>query len=200
VNCGNFPKRGANSEQLELWEPSRVGGLLTDPDRAQLGEPFTCEAEPGMWFVVQWELGPKVATSGTWFPLWWHGPGSRLWEATSGGPPPEKAARFPSAAAAAKALALDEIEFLARSRFPCRRRAGYLVAAECRCGDRRAEACGQHLAVAHYSLARACEHEPELSVSAIAAAAGRAAAQGCACAALAAGAAGTACRKDSADD
>jgi hypothetical protein len=63
-----------------LKTANAADGLLTDPDQAGHWEPFTYEAEPGVWPVAKWELTPKLATNGWWFPHWWLGPGSRWWQ------------------------------------------------------------------------------------------------------------------------
>ena len=87
-----------------LKTANAADGLLTDPDQAGLWEPFTYEAEPGVWLVAKWELTAKLATNGWWFSHWWLGPGSRWWQGAAGNDlPPESAARFPSAEAAAAA-------------------------------------------------------------------------------------------------
>lgn len=172
---GGFSERGEltaseQSEERPAGEEAfapRAGGLLIIPDAAELWEPFTYQAEPGVWLVAQWELSAKLSAGGTWFPFWWAGPGRRRWEANSRGRPPETAARFASAAAAAEALALDEISVIAE--IPCYRRASHLVTTECPCGVRCAASCGQHVAVAHYNLTRACEDKPECSVGVAAA-------------------------------
>jgi hypothetical protein len=151
--------------QLEFWPArqvaERVGGLITGPDHAELWEAFTCDAGPGVWLVAQWVLTPKQETNGWWFTHWWEGPGTRTWRGTADGYPPASAARFPTAAVAAETLALDEIAFLAGT--TCWRHGRCIVTATCPCGERAALSCGEHLAVAHYRLSRACEHDPEWS-------------------------------------
>lgn len=102
------------NEQLGLWPPARIGGLIASPGDAGLDEPFTYAAGPGVWLVARWSLSPKQGPAEGWsFPCWWDGPGTRTWRASSLAlhvphEPPAEAARFPSAQAAAQALACDE--------------------------------------------------------------------------------------------
>ena len=151
-----------DSGQLAFWPGAavarRVRGLLTSGDHAVLCEPFLFEAEPAVWVVAQWKLTPKLATDGWWFPHWWNGAGSRRWTGT-GGDIPEEATRFPAAAAAAEALAVEQLGFLAE--FACHGIAHYLAVTGCQCGTRCAPACNEHVAAACYGLVKACGHEPE---------------------------------------
>jgi hypothetical protein len=166
-----------DSDQLAFWPAEAVAprtrGLLISGDHADLQEPFLFEPVPGVWVAAQWKLTPKLATDGWWFPHWWNGPRSRRWTGTDGDVP-EEAARFPTAAAAVRDLAIDQLESLAE--FPCHRSAHYLAVTGCRCATRSVVACKEHVPAACYSLARACtcEPDPQPSVSAITTPAGKA--------------------------